>query len=253
LRFLLLFLLLIGTSASLFALVSIAPVDIGSSNGLSGNISGALSSKSGNTEKDAYALGLRVQYDQGTDYLAWGIFTYDYGTSNGTKDEDKMYAHMRYIHAIDETKNWTGEFFVQSEQDKFKDINERSLAGVDLRWRFFNSAEGGKGYIAVGGLFEKIDYAHPDINAHETNSRLNSYLGYTKSFMSSSKLNYLGYYQPKFNDYSNYVTSQTAELIIPIYGTLNLSLSAKYSYDSTPPVGIKKEDTAYITSLLWTF
>lgn len=252
-RFLLLFLLLTGISPSLFALVSIAPVDIGSNKGLSGNVSGALSSKSGNTQKDAYSLGLRVQYDQGTDYLAWGIFTYDYGTSNGKKDEDKIYAHMRYIHAIDETKNWTGEFFVQSEQDKLKSINERSVAGTGLRWRFFNSDEWGKGYVGMGGLFEKIDYAHPDINPHETNSRLNSYLAYTKSFMSSSKLNYLGYFQPKFNDSSDYVSSQTAELIIPIYGRLNLSLSAKYNYDSNPAVGIKNKDTAYITSLLWTF
>lgn len=252
-RFIFSFLLLVCMSTSLFALVSIAPVDIGSNIGLSGNISGALSSKSGNTEKDEYSLGLRLQYDQGIDYLAWGIFTYDYGKSSGTKNEDKSYAHLRYIHAIDENKNWIGEFFVQSEQDKIKDINARSLAGTGLRWRFLNSDEWGKGYVAMGVLFEKINYSHPAINPNEENCRLNSYLAYTKSFANSSKLNYLGYFQPKFNDLSDYVSSQTAELIIPIYGKLNLSLTAKYGYDSNPAVGVKKEDTAYITSLVWTF
>lgn len=240
-------------SPSLFALVSIAPVDIGSKPGLSGNVSGALSSKSGNTQKDEYALGLRLQYDQATDYLVWGTFTYDYGTSNGTKNEDKTYAHVRYIHALDESKNWTGELFGQSEQDRFKDINARSLAGAGLRLRFLNSDEWGKGYLGIGGLFEKIDYAHPEINANEENTRLNSYIAFTKSFMSASKLNYLGYFQPKIGDTSDYVSSQTLEFIVPIYEKLGLSLTAKYGYDSRPPIGIKKGDTAYMTSLIWAF
>lgn len=239
-------------STSLFALVSIAPVDIGSKPGMSGNISGSLSSKSGNTQKDDYSLGLRVQYDQGSDYLVWGTFTYDYGTSNGTKNEDKTYAHVRYIHALDRS-DWCTELFLQTEQDKFKAIQTRSLAGAGLRWRFFNSEDWGKGYAGLGGLAEKIDYTHPQINANEQNSRVNSYLAYTKSFPNASKLNYIGYFQPKFDQVSDYVSFQTLELIVPIYGKLNLSLSAKYAYDSRPPIGIQKKDTAFMTTLLWEF
>jgi hypothetical protein len=233
--------------------VSIAPVDIGSKPGLSGNVSGSLSSKSGNTQKDEYSLGMRLQYDQGSDYLSWGTFTYDYGKSNGTKNEDKIYAHVRYIHALDQNGDWTWEFFVQSEQDKFKDINERSLGGAGIRWRFMNSEEWGRGYVGMGGFAEKIDYSHPELNPNETNSRLNSYLAFTKSFMVGSKVSYIGYFQPKFNETSDYVSSQSAELIVPIVGQLNLSLSAKYLYDSRPAVGVEKSDTAYMTSLLWQF
>jgi hypothetical protein len=246
-------LLLLLISTSLFALVTIAPVDIGSKPGLSGNVSGSLSSKSGNTEKDEYSLGLLLQYDQGVDYVVWGTVTYDYGKSNGTKNEDKTYAHMRYIHAIDEPKKWTGECFVQTEQDKFKDINARSLAGAGLRWRFLNSEEYGKGYAGADGLLEKIEYTHPEIDPHENNVRLNSYLAITKTFANESKLSYLGYYQPKFDDISDYVSLQTLELIVPIYGKLNLSFTAKYGYDSHPPVDVKKSDSSYVTSLLWTF
>ncbi|HEX5670108.1 MAG TPA: DUF481 domain-containing protein [Sulfuricurvum sp.] len=239
-------------STSLFALVSIAPVDIGSNPGLSGNVAGALSSKSGNTQKDDYAVGLRVQYDQGSDYLTWGTFTYNYGSTNGTKNEDKTYAHLRYIHTLYES-DWCSELFVQTEQDKFKDINTRSLAGAGVRWRFLNSEEFGKGYLGLGGLVEKIDYTHPQINPNEKNSRANSYIAFTKSFMTASKLSYVGYYQPKFNDAADYVSSQTVELNIPIYKNLGLSLTAKYLYDSLPAVGIEKRDTAYATSLMWDF
>ncbi len=240
-------------STSLFALVTITPVDIGSKPGVSGNVSGSLSSKSGNTEKDDYSLGLRLQFDQGIDYVTWGTFTYDYGKSNGTKNEDKIYAHVRYIHAIDELQAWTSEFFVQTEQDKFKDINERSLIGAGVRWRFLNSDEYGKGYAGAGALAEKIDYTHPQINPNENNSRLNSYLALTQTFANTSKLSYLGYFQPKFDNTSDYVSLQTLELIVPIYGKLNLSLTAKYGYDSSPPINVKKSDSAYLTSLLWMF
>ncbi len=239
-------------STSLFALVSIAPVDIGSKPGLSGNLSGSLSSKSGNTQKDDYSLGLRVQYDQAADYLAWGTFTYDYGTSNGTKNEDKTYGHLRYIHALD-GKEWCGELFAQTEQDKFKDIKTRSLGGAGLRWRFFNSDDWGKGYAGLGALAEDIAYTNPELNSNEKNTRINSYLAYSKSFMGSSKLNYIGYFQPKFDQVSDYILAQTLELIIPIYGKLNLSLSAKHSYDSHPPVEITKKDTAFMTTLVWEF
>ncbi|MDD5053321.1 MAG: DUF481 domain-containing protein [Sulfuricurvum sp.] len=239
-------------STSLFALVSIAPVDIGSKPGFGGNVSGSLSSKSGNTDKKDYSLGIRMQYDQASDYLAWGTFTYNYGISSGAKNEDKKYAHIRYIHAID-TSDWCSEFFIQSEQDKFKDINTRSLGGGGLRWRFFNDDEWGKGYLGVGGLFEKIDYAHPDINTAENNKRLNSYLAYTKNFSTASKLSYIGYFQPKLDQGSDYVSSQAVELIVPIYGKLNLSLSAKYLFDSRPAVSVEKKDVAYLTNLFWEF
>jgi hypothetical protein len=250
LHFLLLLPLLLSTS--LFGVVSIAPVDIGSKPGFSGNVSGSLSSKSGNTDKKEYVLGFRLQYDQGSDYLTWGNFTYNYGENSGTKNENKMYGHVRTIHALDE-KRWCGELFVQSEQDEFKDINERSLAGAGLRWEFLNSDELGKGYAGAGGFFEKIDYAHPLINPPEKNKRFNGYLAYTKNFSVGSKLSYIGYYQPQFEENADYVTSHTAELIVPIYGKLSLTLLAKYLYDSRPPVGVEKKDTAYLTNLVWEF
>ena len=239
-------------SAPLWALVSIAPVDIGSNPGFSGNISGSLSSKSGNTDKKEYTVGLRLQFDQGSDYLVWGAFTYDYGESAGVKNEDRLYGHVRGIAALDGNE-WCGEAYVQSEQDDFKDIKERSLAGAGIRWRFFDSQVWGKGYAGLGGFAEKIDYSHPLLNPSENNGRFNSYVAYTKKFPEGPKLSYVGYYQPKFDESSDYVTSQTAELIVPVFGRLSLSLVAKYLYDSVPAIGIEKRDTEYTTNIVWEF
>ncbi|MCX6074162.1 MAG: DUF481 domain-containing protein [Campylobacterales bacterium] len=239
-------------STSLSALVSIAPVDIGSKTGFSGTVGGALGSKSGNTNTDDYSLGVRLQYDEGVNYLTWGTFTYNYGKSNSIKNEDKLYTHLRFIHSLYDD-NWCSEFFIQSEQDKFKNINNRSLAGAGVRWRIFNSTEMGKGYIGVGALDEKIFYTQSEINPNENNARLNSYLAYTKNFTEFSKLSYIGYYQPKLSDGSDYITSQNIELIVPIFEKLNLMITAFYLYDSHPAIGVKKEDVQYRTSFTWKF
>jgi putative salt-induced outer membrane protein YdiY len=250
LRTFLIFSTLVSTSLS--ALVSIAPVDIGSAPGFSGTLGGEMGSKSGNTNTDGYAFGTRLQYDEGINYLTWGTFTYNYGKSNGMKNEDKLYTHIRAIHSLFDN-NWCSEFFLQSEQDKFKSINNRSLAGSGVRWRVFNTDMMGKGYAGVGIFEEKIFYTQSDINPIETNTRLNSYLAYTKNFTEFSKVSYIGYFQPKFGDISDYITSQNVELIIPIYQKLNLLLTALYLYDSAPAIGIKKEDIQYKTSFTWKF
>jgi putative salt-induced outer membrane protein YdiY len=248
-RVLLLFLYLISTS---HALVSIAPVDIGAKPGLSGNLSGSVSGKSGNTEKEEYALGGRLQYDEGSRYVVWGVLTYEYGTSEGVKNEDKTYAHLRYIRALYDG-DWCGELFVQTEQDSFREINDRSLAGAGARWRFFDSQEWGRGYAGLGVFFEKVAYSHDTLNPDEHNRRLNSYIAYTKRFMAASKVSYIGYYQPRFGEYDDFVALQSLELIVPVYGKLSLSLAFTYDYDSRPPAGVEKRDTAYKTALFWEF
>lgn len=248
-RYLLLITFFISSS---FALVSIAPVDIGAKPGVSGSVAGAFSHKKGNTDKEEYTLGVKLQYDQGSDYLVWSNLIYEYGESLGVKNEDRVYAHLRFIYAVDGPK-WRAELFAQTEQDAFKDINERSLLGTGLRWRFLDAQEWGKCYLGMGLFHERVDYANPMINPEETQERYNSYVGYTKSFMTESRLNYIGYYQPKIGENSDFVMTQTVELLIPIYGRLNLSLCMDYSYDSRPPTGVEKKDREYKTSLLWEF
>ena len=248
-RILLLFLLAISTS---HALVSIAPVDIGAKPGFSGNLSGALSAKSGNTEKEEYEAGGRLQYDEGSRYVLWGVLTYEYGTSEGVKNEDRTYAHLRYIRTL-HNGDWCGELFGQTEQDAFRDIGNRSLAGAGVRWRFFDTPSWGRGYAGLGAFFEKIAYSHGSLNTDENNRRINSYIAYTKSFLEASKVSFVGYYQPKAGDASDFVASQSLELIVPLYGGLKLSMGFTYGYDSRPPSGVQKRDTAYKTALFWEF
>lgn len=246
----LIFSLLFVSAAS--ALVVVAPVDIGSAPGVSGNIIGSIGSRSGNTDKDEYSLGTRLQYDQGEEYLVWGDFRYRYGEARGQKNEDNAYAHVRYIHALI-SPDWNVELFAQLQQDRFRNIQERSLIGGNTRWRFFNESDKQKGYAALGVMNEQIRYLQPHINPAEDNTRINSYIAYTLTFATASKFNYLGYYQPKTNDLNDYITTHTLELLVPLYGPLHLNVRGNYAYDSNPPVNVYKKDTAFTTSLSYQF
>lgn len=249
LRFII-FPLLFASTAS--ALVAVAPVDIGAKPGVSGDIIGSIGSRSGNTEKDEYSLGARLQYDQGEDYLVWGDFRYRYGEARGQKNEDNAYAHIRYIHTLI-SPDWNFELFGQLQQDRFRDIQERSLVGGNTRWRFFNESDKEKGYAALGVMNEQIRYLQPLINPTENNTRINSYIAYTLTFAAGSKFNYLGYYQPKTNDLNDYITTHTLELLVPLYGPLNLNVRGNYAYDSNPAVNVFKKDTTISTSLSYKF
>jgi hypothetical protein len=122
-----------------------------------------------------------------------------------------------------------------------------------VRWRFFDSKKWGKGYAGLGAFFEKVAYSRDTPNPDEDNGRLNSYIAYTKSFMAASKVSYIGYYQPRFDESSDFVALHSVELVVPVYGKLNLSLTFTYDYDSRPPAGVEKRDTAYKTALFWEF
>jgi putative salt-induced outer membrane protein YdiY len=238
--------------SSSFALVSIEPVDIGDTPGLSGTLSGSFNAKSGNTEKEEYAAGVRMQYDEGSRYVTWTSATYEYGESADVKNEDRLYAHWRYIHALTDT-TFCGELFAQVEEDDFKNINNRSLGGAGVRWRFFNSKAWGKGYAGLGLFGERIRYLDSSVNPDEAHERYNSYIAYTKAFMERSKFSYVAYYQPRVDRTEDAVTVHSAQLQIPVFGKLDLMVTLDWSYDSRPPIGVEKVDRAYATSLMWAF
>ena len=236
----------------LFAVVDISPVEIGDKAGFSGNLAGSLVTKRGNTDKDEYLLSTKLQYDESDAYVTWGVVSYEYGESSGVKNEDKTYAHLRHIRRLHQP-SWCGELFGQHAQDSFKNINNRSLAGAGVRWRFLNGEGWGKGYLGLGGFYEYIEYADGATDPAENNGRINSYIAYTKRFLESSKLNYIGYYQPKMDTASDYVMTQTLELLVPVYNRLNLSFKLEYDYDNRPGVGVKKEDISQMTAFSWQF
>ncbi len=244
-------LLLLLLSLNLFAIVTITPTVIGKKVGFSGVFKGSLETKRGNSNVDNYSAGLRAQYDNNDSYVIWSDFVFDYGKALGKINTNKTFMHLRFIHTLTENKSINYEFFGQSQTNKFTNIAHRFLLGGGLRYHN-NMQKYGNLFFGFGSFVEDIEYISP-INPRERNLRVNSYISYTKAFDKKNKLSYAMYYQPKVDNFGDYIFSNGLEMTILVYEKLYLSFVLYYDVDSAPAIGIDKEDFTQKTSFLYKF
>jgi len=246
-KFVLLFLI---SFVSLEAVVSISPVNIGDKPGFSGTLSGSFETKRGNTDKDDYTAGVRVEYDNNSSYLVWADMSFSYGEASGETNTNKTFAHIRYIHRLyKELLDW--ESFVQSEGNEFTLVENRTLFGMGIRYDADFQAYG-DAYIGLGLFYEMISYT-TDIDPNEYNTRANLYLAYRKDFSKDIKLSYLGYYQPRLDDGDDYICSNTMELKVRLYKRVYINFRYNYNIDNRPAITVRKIDVSQKTSFVYEF
>lgn len=239
-------------SIPLFAIVAIKPREVGENPGMSGEVSGALETKRGNTDKDNYSAAFKLQYDSNTSYLVWGMVRGAYGEASGAKDTNNLFAHLRYIKNLG-SKNVAAEAFAQMEEDEFKAISNRSLLGGGLRWKLLGGKSGWGGlFVGLGGYFEYIGYS-TQIDPLERNVRGNGYLAYTLPLDEGGVFTTVGYYQPRVTKINDYYVSLAARLEVQIYQQLYIGIRVGYDHDSDPAAGIKRDDVAQTTLFKYKF
>jgi putative salt-induced outer membrane protein YdiY len=249
-------LLLLLTLLPAWAIVDIAPVEVGEKPGVSGHLALAYAEKTGNTEKDEYDMSAKVQYDTNETSIFFIQGSYERTESGNTKIEDQKFIHGRYLYKLH--PRLYAEAFVQYRQNIFKGIDQRLLSGGGARWHAFTTPLGAKVYLGLGAYDEQIDY-YPQYVADDDLSdlRVNSYIAYKGKLSDSTQLNLIGYYQPSFDETDDYYASFLGELNVKIVGDFSLSLIYEIDYDSTPPQlvsgELKKQDRVIKTALKWKF
>lgn len=247
-----LFFTVVFFTTSLFGIVNISPNEVGLRPGVAGYIQAAVNNQRGNTDKDEYDFSSSISYDNNHSYVTWLDFNYVYGDVGGVTNENKAYAHYRFLHTLFDP-DWNWELFAQNQGDDFRQIERRLLGGAGLRWRFLSSEAFGRIYFGSGAYYEYLNYTDPQIDPKEYNTRLNFYLSYTKKFGKDARVSLSSYYQPKVNNFHDYYTYSGASLLLYIYGTIYLKMSVSYASDSIPAVGVKRDDFQHTSSIGWKF
>ena len=247
-----LLLLFLATTQYLFALISIVPVEIGANPGLHGKFNASLETKRGNTYKDTYSGGLKLIYDTNTSDVIWAEVSGEYAEVEKKVDTSKSYLHLRHIHALT-PEDIRVEAFVQAQDDKFRNINRRLLAGGGLRFKIFEILKNGHGYVGVGGLYETVKYTDPLDNPNEENVRFNSYFAYTVTFGEDSSFSYSLFYQPKYNNFSDYVKAHKLNLELHVYKELYLNFRVSWDVDTKPAVNVRDYDFYQETAFVLKF
>lgn len=206
----------------------------GDKQGLHGTTEAGTSLQRGNVQVFQYQLALRGDYIYG---LHHGLFigSTSYGEEDGNPFQNESYAHLRW------TAMWWDhvgtEVFTQVQQDEFRLLSLRQLAGCGLRFTFF------KDHLAlgVGGMsdIEKIE----GIEDHRIDARGTSYVRIGNEWDKRIKGLLIGYYQPLFTNPQDYRLIATGSIEFKITKSFSVVNEMNYTYDTRPPEGVINDDT----------
>lgn len=229
------------------AIVSMEELHTGSpKKGFSSNAELSLSMSSGNTDKEDYNLGARLQWHKNiiTNYL---LLSGAYGKSAGIKSTDNRFVHARHIYQY--RPQLAAEGYLQAEQDTFARLTYRGLTGGGARYTLYQKEDIGVVYLGLGAYYsvERIDDNFID-GGTDSLWQASSYLILKYQATPNTALVSSTYYQPSLEGAIDYHLLEQAAMKVNLNERFSLIISIDHRYDSQPPVGVESGDTTYTTS-----
>lgn len=210
--------------------------------GSSGQVEAAINGRSGNTDFTEYTAGGRIDY-QAHDTQMFVTGDYSQIRSHDAHIVDAGWAHAHYR---DEFQHGlAAEAFVDYQQDNLRDLSNRTQLGAGVRFTMDYQPQERALYAGIGGLHEWQSQA----GISDDYWRLNSYLTYKRQLSPDAHVLVGVSYQPRTDDWGNYLFQDYATIGIDVSSSLSLQLGIKHEYDNHVPSGIKQNDTQYTTAL----
>lgn len=209
-----------------------------------GSISAVLDGRSGNTDRENYTVGGRVDYrSRETDMFALVEHSHATALTPEQEVEDSSWAHAHYR---DEFKHaLAAEAFVDARQDDFQLLDSRTQLGIGARFTLNFEQDVRAVYAGFGVLHEWEDQAGQDHHYW----RLNPYFTYKRQINQQLRLLTSLAYQPSLDDSDDYLVAGEVAVLVKLSTHVDLKLGATWQYDGEAPAGIESDDTRYVTSL----
>jgi len=204
-----------------------------------------VSGKTGNREQIGTAAEVRATLKTVQDMLQF-YSAYNRQVSDGAKSADQFKA------GVDYQNNFAGRYswYVRDEGgfDRVKDIELYNIAAAGLGFDFLKEPK--RTITGRAGLsFRYEGYRDPfteDVKSAGLDLGLNSDLVFGNSRLVSRIA-----YVPTFEDFGNYRLTHESYYQIPLaHPAWKLRLGVSNDYNSQPPRGVEKLDTAYFTRLV---
>jgi len=202
--------------------------------GSHGSVESSLFLQRGNVSVFQYQAGLRLDF-VGDIHHGLIIGSTSHGENQESTFQNESYSHLRW------TAMWWSnlgtEVFTQFQKDDFKLLTLRQLTGCGLRFTFLKELIA----VGIGGMsdYEKIKGS----NKKSLNPRGTSYLKIGKSWDDHIKGQIITYYQPLFNNFSDYRILTTGSIEFKINKVFSVVNELNYNFDTRPPESVVSEDT----------
>ncbi|MBT30365.1 MAG: hypothetical protein CMO01_11960 [Thalassobius sp.] len=187
--------------------------------------------------------GTQIQYKwHRSKIISMNAFSAILNTSSENPDqENRGYQHIRYNYDINQTVVY--EAFTQLQFDQVLRIQRRLLLGTGLRFNLLKDES--EDDLSVGLTYMYEYEREKDTTAIHRDHRMSSYISAKKQFNESIALSLISYYQPLFNEFSDYRISLGAGLNFKILNKLAFVIDVNLNYDAKPVVDEDIPDLTY--------
>jgi Protein of unknown function, DUF481 len=229
-------------SCRAFGFINIETVRKEKGDGFFGRSAARVSGQKGNTNKFAGTLSsLNIARGERDEVLL--LANYGYAQTSGVKDTNNGQAHVRYV--FDYHERYAYEVFTQIEFDEFKDLNDRTLFGANVRQRLFVDEE--DSFFAGYGGFYELEHYSGGIDRHTF--RANTYLSFVKRLFERVSATSTLYYQPSVIKLADFRIRFEGGINLDLTKRLALELTTTVAHDNRLPVDRVHTDISYLTGL----
>ena len=218
--------------------------------GWSGQIDLTVDGDSGNTNKKSAELAAKVVYVQ-DQYTTLMIIKSEYGESSKIKDTDNNFAHLRTIQTL--TNRLATEQYLQYQDNEFKLLNARQLAGGGVRYLMTPDTKNISLHLGAGAYYTEERWDLEPEELVDDYARGSFYSSYKHQLTDTIFIIDTLYLQPRLSQPSDLYIYNQFSIKIDIYKALSLKFSLESSHDSDPVSDLKKTDQSYSTALVYNF
>jgi hypothetical protein len=220
--------------------------------GFSGAVEGAADWRTGNTGLLLLSESGLARYRTG-DHLVFLVERAEFGLQAGEDFVNKNFEHLRYRF---EAWDLVGlETFAQHDSDEFRRLALRVLWGAGPRFRLFGSRNGDL-FLGVAYMleFERLSEGpEADSGDEKLSHRLSSYLAAT-FFQDAPVGGGLAVYaQPRLDWMTDVRVLVDAEIVVKASDSLAFKTAFSATWDSEPPDGLDRLDTALKSGVVFRF
>jgi len=215
--------------------------------GLSGVAQFSLDWRTGNSELLALKGGLTGIYQHQRHLL---LFTAqgEYGVALSETNLARSFEHLRY--RLSFGSKLALEAYIQHEYDAFRHLLLRALAGVGVRYNFFDQKEFG----LSSGLSVMAEHERQTKGGgNRSDPRASLYLLGRLRLAERVVMTETLYYQPRLTGFSDLRLLNESALVVEATELFSISLGFSASLDTAPPDGVKTLDTRFKTELKFKF
>ncbi len=215
--------------------------------GWAGSVDGSYGASGGNTDQSIFMGSARLQW-KGASHIGRLIGSGERTTTNGIETARSTLAHLRHNYML--SSRWATLAFLQLQENPFQRLDTRFLAGLGGRWQAVKG-ESTLIYLGATYMFEKEKIQGED--GFEQANRLSSYASIEWELREGVFVDFLAFYQPKFDDPADWRAYGEIRLEVELIGSLSLFTGYNLQYDSRPPAGVEEMDWNTRTGFLVKF